>query len=52
VRAVISIGGGLLVVHTGGGLGDIFLAAGFGMAAFGLLSLPSLIGKTGYRSRE
>jgi hypothetical protein len=42
----------LLVVHTGGGLGGIFLAAGLGMAAFGLLRLPSLIGKTGYRARK
>src|SRR5882757_823081 len=49
VRAVIAVGGGLLVIHAGGGLGGIFLAAGLGMAAFGLLSLPSLVWKVGYR---
>jgi hypothetical protein len=49
VRAAISIGGGLLVVQTGGGLGGIFLAAGLGMAAFGLISLPSLLLRVGYR---
>jgi putative MATE family efflux protein len=48
VRAVISVGGGLLVVHTGGGLGGIFLAAGLGMAAFGIISLPSLLWRVGY----
>jgi Na+-driven multidrug efflux pump len=49
VRAVIAIGGGLLVIRAGVGLGGIFLAAGLGMAAFGLLSLPSLVWKVGYR---
>jgi len=48
VRAVISIGGGFLVVYTGGGLGGIFLAAGLGMAAFGIISLPSLLLRVGY----
>ena len=48
VRAVISVGGGLLVVQTGGDLGGIFLAAGLGMAAFGLISLPSLLLAIGY----
>ena len=49
VRAVIAVGGGLLVIHAGAGLGGIFLAAGLGMAAFGLLSLPSLVWQVGYR---
>uniref|UniRef100_UPI0019540615 hypothetical protein n=1 Tax=Klebsiella pneumoniae TaxID=573 RepID=UPI0019540615 len=48
VRAVIAIGGGLLVVHTGGGLGGIFLAAGLGMAAFGLIGLCGLLLRVGY----
>jgi putative MATE family efflux protein len=48
VRAAISIGGGLLVVHTGSGLGGIFLAAGLGMSAFGIISLPSLLLRVGY----
>jgi Na+-driven multidrug efflux pump len=48
VRAAISVGGGLLVIHTGNGLGGIFLAAGLGMAAFGLISLPSLLFRVGY----
>jgi Na+-driven multidrug efflux pump len=47
VRAVISIGGGLLVIHTGSGLGGIFLAAGLSMAAFGVISLPSLLLRVG-----
>jgi hypothetical protein len=29
-RAIISVGGGLLVVHAGNGLGSIFLAASLG----------------------
>jgi Na+-driven multidrug efflux pump len=49
VRAVIAVGGGLLVIHAGAGLAGIFLAAGLGMAAFGLLSLPSLVWQVGYR---
>ena len=49
VRAVIAVGCGLLVVQAGAGLGGIFLAAGLGMAAFGLLSLPSLVWQVGYR---
>jgi putative MATE family efflux protein len=48
VRAAISVGGGLLVVHTGSGLYGIFLAAGLGMVAFGLISLPSLLLRIGY----
>jgi Na+-driven multidrug efflux pump len=52
VRAVISVGGGLLVVQTGGDLGAIFLAAGVGMAAFGLISLPSLLLGVGHIQEE
>lgn len=48
VRAVISVGGGLLVVHAGSGLDSIFLAAGLGMAVFGVISLPSLLLRVGY----
>jgi putative MATE family efflux protein len=50
-RAAIAVGGGLLVVHTGSGLGGIFLAAGLGMSAFGLISLPSLLLRVGYGPR-
>lgn len=52
VRAIIAIGGGLLVVHTDGGLGGIFLAAGLGMATFGLISFPSLLFQVGYRKEK
>jgi Na+-driven multidrug efflux pump len=48
LRAAVSIGGGWWVVHTGGGLGGIFFAAGLGMTAFGLVSLPSLLLAVGY----
>jgi Na+-driven multidrug efflux pump len=51
VRAVIAIGGGLLAVRSGADLKGIFLAAGVGMAAFGLLSLPALAWQAGKKSR-
>jgi hypothetical protein len=38
----------LLAVHTGSGLGGIFLAAGLGMTAFVIISLPSLVLRVGY----
>ncbi|MDB5489168.1 MAG: family efflux transporter [Reyranella sp.] len=52
VRAAISIGGGLFVVHAGGGLGGIFFAAGIGMAAFGIISFAGLLLRVGYSKEK
>jgi Na+-driven multidrug efflux pump len=52
VRAGIAIGGCFLVTLFGTGPNGIFLAAGAGMAAFGILSLPSLIWPVGYGGRS
>jgi Na+-driven multidrug efflux pump len=52
IRAGIAIAGGAVALRTGGGLSEIFLAAGVGMAAFGCFSLPGLILRTGYDSKR
>jgi putative MATE family efflux protein len=49
VRAAVSIGGGWLAIHTSSNLNGIFLAAGLGMAAFGLISLGGLLLRAGFR---
>jgi putative MATE family efflux protein len=52
VRAAIAVMGGVLALHVGVGLDQIFLAAGVGMAAFGCLSLLGLILRVGYVGRS
>lgn len=49
VRAAIAVLGGLLVVWLKADLTWNFIAVALGMVAFGLLALPPLISRSGYK---
>ncbi|MGM4896914.1 MATE family efflux transporter [Tardiphaga sp. 839_C3_N1_4] len=51
VRAGVAILGGYVLIVTGAGLRANFIAVSVGMAAFGLIALPALIGRVGYQTR-